>query len=243
MKNEEMSLKNGQVEKNISSFFILHSSFYYLGTDNLGRSVLQRLVQGARIAFHVGIVTSLIAIPLGVLLGLLAGYFGRWVDALCNAISTVFASIPTVLFILALAMIAGEGMLGVYLGISLTTWVSVFRVVRAETLKHRERGYVQAAKVLGYGSGRIMFRHILPNVMHVIIVTFAIRFSAAVSTEVFMSFIGIGVRNEPSWGVMINNARVRLWQGIWWEGAAVTLAVFGLVLAFNLLSDDLRDRG
>lgn len=212
-----------------------------LGTDNLGRDVCLRLLQGTRIAFHVGIVTSAIAIPLGTLLGLLAGYFGRVADALLCAVAASVAAIPAMLLILAIALVAGKGLQGIYLGIGLTTWVGVFRTVRGETLKHRDQGYVQAARALGYGHARILFRHVLPNLLHVVIVAFSVRFPAAVSTEVFMSFLGVGVQNEPSWGVMLNNARVRLWQGVWWEGAAVTLAVFGLVLCFNLLGDALRD--
>jgi peptide/nickel transport system permease protein len=109
-------------------------------------------------------------------------------------------------------------------------------------VKHRDRAYVQAAKVLGYPHFRILFRHILPNVAHIILIQFSIRFPAAVSTEVFISFLGIGVQGEPSWGVMINNARLRLWQGVWWEMAFTTLAIFALVLAFNQLADYLRDR-
>ena len=215
--------------------------FHLLGTDNLGRDVALRLAQGTRIAFHVGIVTTCIAIPLGAFLGLVAGYFRRGVDALLCALATVTASIPSMLLILAIALVAGRGMLGIYLGIGLTTWVGVFRTVRGETLKHRDAGYVQAARALGYGPWRILLRHILPNVSHVIIIAFSTRFPAAVGTEVFMSFLGIGAQDEPSWGVMINNARVRLWTGQWWEGLSVTLAVFGLVLCFNLLGDALRD--
>ena len=214
---------------------------HLLGTDNLGRDVALRLAQGTRIAFHVGIVTSCIAIPLGAFLGLVAGYFrGGW-DALLCALAAIIASIPSMLFILAIALVAGRGMLGIYLGIGLTTWVGVFRTVRGETLKHREAGYVQAMRALGYGPWRILLRHILPNVSHIIIVAFSTRFPAAVGTEVFMSFLGIGAQNEPSWGVMINNARVRLWTGQWWEGLSVTVAVFGLVLVFNMLGDILRD--
>ena len=109
-------------------------------------------------------------------------------------------------------------------------------------IKHRDRPYVQAARVLGYSDARILFRHILPNVMHIVLISFSIRFPAAVGTEVFVSFLGIGVQGEPSWGVMLNNARLRLWQGVWWEMAFVTLAIFGLVLAFNVVADELRDR-
>jgi peptide/nickel transport system permease protein len=214
---------------------------YPLGSDNLGRDVAQRLVQGTRIAFHVGIITSLIALPLGVILGCLGGYFGGRADSFVVWLCATVASMPGLLFILAIAMVVGQGLLGVYLGIGLTTWVSVCRNVRAEVIKHRGRAYVQAAHVLGYSHARIMFRHILPNVAHIILIAFSIRFPAAVATEVFISFLGIGVQGEPSWGIMINNARLRLWQGVWWEMTFVTLAIFALVLAFNHLADALRD--
>jgi peptide/nickel transport system permease protein len=215
---------------------------HWLGTDNLGRSVALRLVQGTRIAFHVGIMTSLIAIPLGVVLGLLGGYFGGRVDSLVVWLCATVASMPGLLFILAISLVVGKGLAGIYTGIGLTTWVGVCRTIRAEVIKHRSRAYVQAARVLGYSHLRILFRHILPNVAHIILIQFSIRFPAAVSTEVFISFLGIGVQGEPSWGVMINNARLRLWQGVWWEMAFSTLAIFVLVLSFNHLADYLRDR-
>ena len=212
-----------------------------MGTDNLGRDVALRLVQGSRIAFHVGIMTSLIAIPLGVLLGLLGGYFGGKMDSFVVWLCATVASMPGLLFILAISMVVGQGLLGIYLGIGLTTWVGVCRTIRAEVMKHKDRAYVQAARVLGYSHARIMFRHILPNVAHIILIQFSIRFPSAVGTEVFISFLGIGVQGEPSWGVMINNARLRLWQGVWWEMTFVTAAIFVLVLVFNHLADELRD--
>jgi peptide/nickel transport system permease protein len=212
-----------------------------MGTDNLGRDVSKRLVQGARIAFHVGIMTSLIAIPLGVLLGLLGGYFGGKTDSVVVWLCASIASMPGLLFILAISMVVGQGLLGIYLGIGLTTWVGVCRTIRAEVMKHRNRAYIQAARVLGYSHFRIMFRHLLPNVSHIILIQFSIRFPSAVATEVFISFLGIGVQGEPSWGIMINNARLRLCQGVWWEMTFVSLAIFLLVLSFNKLADDLRD--
>ena len=218
------------------------SAEHWLGTDNLGRDVGLRLVQGARIAFHVGIMTSLIAIPLGVVLGLLGGYFGGEVDSVVVWLCATVASMPGLLFILAISIVVGKGLLGIYLGIGFTTWVGVCRTIRAEVMKHRDRAYVQAAKVLGYSDMRIMFRHILPNVAHIILIQFSIRFPSAVSTEVFISFLGIGVQGEPSWGVMINNSRSRLWQGVWWEMTFTTLAIFALVFVFNHLADYLRDR-
>lgn len=213
-----------------------------MGTDNLGRDVMRRLVQGTRIAYHVGVMTSLIALPLGVLLGCLGGYFGKWVDALVVWLCATVSSVPALLLILAVSMVVGKGLAGIYWGIGLTTWVGVCRNVRAEVIKHRDRPYVQAERVLGYPWHRILFRHILPNVMHIVLVSFSIRFPAAVGTEVFVSFLGIGVQGEPSWGVMLSDARSRLWQGVWWEMAFVTIAIFGLVLAFNVVADTLRDR-
>ena len=215
---------------------------FVLGTDNLGRSVAERLVQGTRIAFHVGVMTSLIAIPLGVLLGLLGGYFRGWVDSFVVWLSATVASMPGLLFILAISLVVGQGLLGIYLGIGLTTWVGVCRTIRAEVMKQSSRAYVQAARTLGYSHARIMFRHILPNVAHIILIQFSIRFPSAISTEVFISFLGIGVQGEPSWGVMIDNARRRLCQGVWWEMTFTTIAIFVLVLVFNHLADYLRDR-
>lgn len=213
-----------------------------MGTDNLGRDVALRLVQGARIAFHVGVMTSLIAIPLGVILGLVGGYFGGRADSLVVWLCATVASMPGLLFILAVSMVVGQGLMGIYLGIGLTTWVGVCRTIRAEVMKHKAKAYVLAARTLGYSHLRIMFRHILPNVAHIILIQFSIRFPGAVATEVFISFLGIGVQGEPSWGIMINNARLRLWQGVWWEMTFVTLAIFSLVLVFNHLADYLRDR-
>ena len=215
---------------------------FLLGTDNLGRDVALRLVQGTRIAFHVGIVTSLIAIPLGVLLGLLGGYYGGKVDSFVVWLCATVASMPGLLFILAISLVVGQGLWGVYFGIGFTTWVGVCRTIRAEVMKHAHRAYVESAKTLGYSDARIMFRHILPNVAHIILIQFSLRFPSAVSTEVFISFLGIGDASEPSWGIMINNARLRLWQGVWWEMTFATLAIFLLVLAFNQLADYLRDR-
>ena len=215
---------------------------HWLGTDNLGRSVALRLVQGSRIAFLVGVFTSLIAIPLGVVLGLAGGYFGGKTDSFVVWLCATVSSMPSLLFILAIALVAGKGLAGIVAGIGLTTWVATCRTIRAETMKHRSRAYVQAARTLGYSHARIMFRHILPNVAHIVLIQLSIRFPSAVSTEVFVSFLGIGVQGEPSWGVMINNARTRLWQGVWWEMVFTTLAIFSLVLVFNHLADVLRDK-
>jgi ABC-type dipeptide/oligopeptide/nickel transport system permease subunit len=227
--------------QNLAARHLAPCAEHWLGTDGLGRDVLLRLVQGARIAFRVGVVSSLIAIPIGVLLGSLGGYFGGKVDDAVVWISTTFASIPGLLFVLAIAMVVGKGLLGVFLAIGLTTWVGICRLIRAEVLQQKSRGYVLAARALGFSHARILFRHVLPNVVHVALVSFTLRFPASIGTEVFLSFLGIGAQGEPSWGAMISSARLRLWQGMWWELAAVTVSIFAVVLAFNWLGDALRD--
>ena len=230
---QKTNLENAYISPNIN---------YLMGTDGLGRDVMARLIQGVRIAYKVGIITSLIAIPIGVILGCIAAYYGGKIDDIIVWFYSTVASMPGLLFILAIAMIfKGQGLLGIYLGIGLTTWVGLCRLVRGEVLKHKELTYVHSAKVLGISSSKIMFKHILPNIFHIIIVTFTLRFPAAVGTEVIMSYLGIGVQNEPSWGLMIESARMRLWQGMWWEMTFVTIALFLLVLSFNLLGDSLRD--
>ena len=228
-------------EQDLNKQYLPPSAEHWMGTDNLGRDVMRRLIQGVGIAYQVGIVTSLIAIPLGLLLGLLAGYFGGKVDDFVVWLYSTFASMPSILFILAMSLVVGKGLLGVFIGIGLTAWVNLCRLIRGEVLKHKERAYVRAAHALGIGHLRILFRHILPNVLHIVIITFSLQFPAAMATEVFVSFLGIGAQGEPSWGVMIANARMRLWEGVWWEMTFVTLAIFGIVLAFNLFGDALRD--
>jgi peptide/nickel transport system permease protein len=221
--------------------FAKPSPQHLLGTDSLGRDVFRQVIQGTRIAFEVGILTSLIAIPIAVILGALAGYFGKWVDDIIVWLYTVFDSIPGLLFILAIAIVVGKGLVGVCLGIGLTTWVGLCRLIRGEFIKHRDRQYVLAAKSVGIGSFSIMFRHILPNVLHLVIISFSLRFPGAILTEVVLSYLGVGVQGEPSWGIMISDAKLRLWQGHWWELAGATTAMFFIVLAFNLFGDALRD--
>jgi peptide/nickel transport system permease protein len=229
-----------------------------LGTDSLGRDVFLEVVQGTRVAFTVGVFTSLIAIPIAVVLGALAGYFGKRVDDFIVWLYTVFDSIPGLLFIIAMVIVLrtavasshflqlatrvfDPGLLSVCLGIGLTTWVGLCRLIRGEYIKHRDRQYVLAAKSLGAGHFSVIFRHILPNVLHLVIISFSLRFPGAILTEVVLSYLGIGVQGEPSWGVMISDSKVRLWQGQWMELGGATVAMFFIVLAFNLFGDALRD--
>jgi peptide/nickel transport system permease protein len=215
---------------------------WLLGTDILGRSVAERLVHGARIALIVGFVSTGIAIPIGIFFGLLAGYFRKAVDELIVWFYTTVDSVPYILLILALALVLGKGITSVCIAIGITSWVSTCRVVRGEVIRQKELEYVQAARGLGAGHARILFRHILPNVMHLVLIQASLIFVGAVKSEVILSYLGVGVQNAPSWGVMIDDARVELvGRGAWWQFAAATAAMFGLLLAFNVFNDALRD--
>ena len=229
-----------------------------LGTNYAGRDNLSQVIQGTRIAFEIGLLTSVVVIPLGFVLGALAGYFGRKVDTAVVYVYSVVDSVPNILLIMAIAYVVrgaidrsplfqtitqyiDSGLLAVCFGMGFTGWVSLCRLIRAEYLKHRERPYVLAARALGASDASIMFRHILPNVSHLIIINFSLRFPGLILTEAVLSYLGVGIANEPSWGAIINDAKQRLWLGNWWELAGATAAMFFLVLALNLFGDALRD--
>ena len=221
----------------------LHPSLkFWFGTDVLGRSVLQRVLQGTRIALGVGFLSTGIAIPIGVILGSLAGYYRKKIDEIIVWFYTTLDSIPTILLLLALALLMGKGLLSVCIAIGITSWVGTCRVIRAEIIKQRELEYVQAARAIGASHLRILFYHILPNVLHLVLIQTSLGFVYAVKSEVILSYLGVGVQGEPSWGVMIDDARIELLgRGAWWQFAAATLAMFILILAFNLFNDGLRD--
>jgi len=215
---------------------------FWFGTDIFGRDVFQKTLYGVRTALMIGVITSLIAIPIGLVLGAVAGYFGGIVDELVVWFYSALASIPPLLLILTLSLIFGRGLKGVYLAIGLTSWVTLCRLVRGEVIKLKTVEYVQAAKAVGAGHARIIFLHIIPNVFHLVIINFTLRFCYAIKAEVILSYLGIGVElGQPSWGNMIQSARQELQRGVWWQFGAATLAMFFIVLAFNLFGDALRD--
>ncbi|MGB0453048.1 MAG: ABC transporter permease, partial [Bacteriovoracaceae bacterium] len=129
----------------------------------------------------------------------------------------------------------------VCLALGLTSWVTLCRMIRAEVMRHKDREYVQAAESLGAGHFRKLFRHILPNVLHIVIINFSLQFMIAIKSEVILSYLGLGVQGKPSWGRMIDDAKLELARDVWWQLAAATFAMFIIVLAFNLLADALRD--
>lgn len=213
----------------------------WFGTDIFGRSVVMKTFYGAYVSMTVALLSSLIALPVGVTLGALAGYFGGWVDDVITWFYTTISNIPTILLILSLALVLGKGMNSMCIALGTTAWVSICRLIRGEFLKHKEREYVQAAKSLGASNARRIFIHILPNVSHLIIINFSFLFVSAIKTEVTLSYLGLGVQGIPSWGTMIDEAKLELARGVWWQLGASTLAMFVVVLALNLLGDALRD--
>ena len=236
---------------------------HLLGTDYQGRDVLLRASAACSTALKVGLVSGVIAAVIGVSIGACAGYFGGKTDDIAVWIYSTFASMPSLLFILAFALLVSRGYLSpallntvkaaaaclriepstfaVYCAIGLTGWVTLCRTVRAESMKLKKMPYVEAAKVAGVNSITIILRHIIPNVFHLVIIYFTLTFAGAVMLEVIVSYLGFGVQNAPSWGVMISDGQEQLWRGIWWELAAATGFLFILVLALNILGDALRD--
>lgn len=220
---------------------LAHPGRHWLGTDILGRDVLQLALGGARVALLIGGLTSLLAIPLALLFGIAAGYFGKRIDDVVFFVLSTLASIPSLLLLVALVLVLGRGTLQVCIALAVTSWVSFCRVVRAETLKLRELDFVSAARALGVSDAKILWRHILPNVSHLIVITFVLTFSHLVLSEAILSWLGVGI--DGSWGQMIDQARDELARDpvIGWNLGAASAALFGLILAVNRVGDAARD--
>jgi peptide/nickel transport system permease protein len=214
---------------------------HLLGTDILGRDVLYLSLKGARVALLIGGLTSLIAIPLALIFGVGAGYFGGRFDDFVFFLISTLASMPNLLLLIALIMVMGRGTFSVCIALAVTGWVGFCRLARAETLKLRELDYVQAARALGVSEWTIVLKHILPNLAHLIVITFVLMFSGLVLSEAVLSWLGIGV--DGSWGQMIDGARNELSRDpvIWWNIGAAGGALFGLILAVNTVGDAIRD--
>ncbi|NDA55737.1 MAG: ABC transporter permease [Betaproteobacteria bacterium] len=214
-----------------------------LGADKWGRDVLDKTIKGAETSILVGLCAALISTLLGSILGAFSGWYGSWIDDLTNWIYNVFNAIPGILLILAIAAVLdSKGVLSVVMILGVTGWTGVYRLVRGEYLKHRERDYVRAAYAIGASPLRRMFVHVLPNVSHVILVQFSLLTVACIKAEVILSFLGFGVPVDGvSWGTMLTEAQNDLLLGIWWQLAAATLAMAVFVTALSLLTDALRD--
>ena len=213
------------------------------GGDKWGRDVLKKTIKGSETSIFVGIASAVVATFIGTLLGALAGYYGGKVDDFFNWFYSVFSSMPSLLLIFAVAaVLQHKGIVTIILILGLTGWTGVFRLIRAEYLKHKAREYVQAADAIGASNARRMFVHIFPNASHVVLVQLSILVVGFIKAEVILSFLGFGVPVDVvSWGSMLNEAQNELILGKWWQLVAAGSAMALLVTAFSIFTDSLRD--
>jgi peptide/nickel transport system permease protein len=217
--------------------------WHLLGTDTLGKDTLVQTLKACRTALIIGGLTSAIYIPVGALLGILAGYFRRWVDDIVQYFYSVISSIPDILLLVSILMVLGKSLANMSIALGITGWVGLCRLLRGETLRQSQRPYVDAARAIGQSHWRIITRHLLPNVMHLVLINFVLGFSSLVLAEAILSYLGVGAPvGTASWGAMIDSARNELSRQpvVWWNLTAATAALFFLVLALNLFSDSLR---
>ncbi|MDP1899826.1 MAG: ABC transporter permease [Rubrivivax sp.] len=212
------------------------------GGDRLGRDVLAKAVKGSEISVFVGVMAALVATLIGTALGAFGGFFGGKVGDLLEWLYNVFQSIPNILLIFAFAAVVGRGVQSVVVILALTGWTGMYRQVRGEFIKHTSREYVRAAEAMGASRMSRIFRHILPNVSHVVLVRMSLLAVGFIKAEVILSYLGLGVRvDQVSWGTMLAESQSELLLGHWWQLAAATLFMAVFVTAFSLMADALRD--
>lgn len=214
---------------------------HWLGTDNLGRDMWSRIVYGSRVSLLVGVGAVLVSGMIGAVLGLISGYYGKWVDAVIMRIADAFMAIPTILFMLVVLAVVGPGMTTLIFVIGVTNWVSYTRVVRGEVLSIKARDFVKAARAVGASHGRIIARHILPNILSSFIVISGMNVATTIIMEASLSFLGLGIKPpDISWGGMLSDGRQYVATS-WWvatfPGLAITMTVLGVIF----LGDWLRD--
>jgi peptide/nickel transport system permease protein len=217
--------------------------FHLLGTDALGKDTLVQSLRACRTALIIGGVTSAIYLPLGTLFGIVAGYFRRWTDDLIQYIYTVLYSIPEILLLISILLVLGKSLANMSFALAITQWIGLCRLIRGETMRQTERPYIAGARALGQSHWNIITHHLLPNVMHLVLINMVLGFSHLVIAEAMLSYLGVGSPiGTPSWGVMIDSARGELSRepAVWWNLTAATGALFGLVLSLNLFGDALR---
>jgi peptide/nickel transport system permease protein len=214
-----------------------------LGTDFLGRDVLSRLMYGARISLVVALTGTLFAGVIGTLLGVLAGYLGKWWDQVIMRVTDAWLTLPSLVFAILLSSVRGPGLWNVVLILALVFWSRYSRAVRGEVLALRERDFVKLAEINGIGKLTIIFHHLVPNVMNTVMVLFSLQVGVAVIIEASLSFLGVGVPPpEPSWGLMMAQERDSLMDGKWWLAVFPGIGITMLVLSANMLGDWLRVR-
>jgi peptide/nickel transport system permease protein len=212
------------------------------GADRLGRDVLKKALKGAQVSILVGVFAAVLATLIGTLLGAIAGFFGGKVGDLLEWVYNVFTAMPSILLIFAFAAVFPRGVGSVVLILGLAGWTGIYRLVRAEFIKHAVRDYVRSAEAIGASTASRMFRHILPNVSHVVLVQLSIHVVGFIKSEVILSYLGLGVGvDQVSWGTMLADAQSELILGHWWQLAAATILMAVFVTAFSLMTDALRD--
>ncbi|SDU76480.1 ABC transporter permease [Jiangella alkaliphila] len=237
----EQLAPHSATETDVSNRLQSPSGDHWFGTDELGRDVLSRVILGAEVSLRVGAVAVGISLVAGVLIGLLAGYYGRWVDDVLMRLSDVLFAFPAMLMAIAVLAILGPGSTNAMIAIGIVYTPIFARITRASVLSVREEVYVKAARSAGAGDLRIIGRHVLPNVTAPIIVQTSISLAFAILSEAALSFVGLGTQPpDPSWGRMLAEGRGFVEQA-WWMAVFPGLAIFVTVLAFNVLGDALRD--
>jgi len=212
------------------------------GADRLGRDVLDKAIKGAQVSILVGVSAAVVATAIGTLLGAFAGFFGGRIGDFLEWIYNVFTAIPGILLIFAFAAVFPRGVVSVVLILGLAGWTGIYRLVRAEFIKHAGRDYVRSAEAIGASPSSRMFRHILPNVSHVVLVQLSVNVVGFIKSEVILSYLGFGVGvDQVSWGTMLSEAQSELILGHWWQLAAATIFMAVFVTAFSLMTDALRD--
>jgi peptide/nickel transport system permease protein len=228
-------------ERDSSQFRVGPSSDHWFGTDLIGRDVFSRVVYGSRVSLRIGIVSTMIAMMIGVLLGAFAGFVGRWPGSLIMRITDIFLAVPYIVLAIAIATVFGRSENSVIIVLGLTGWLGVCRIVRASFMQLSNMEYVEAARALGFRNGRIMFRHMLPNSLQPIIVYGTIAIGSAILAEAALSFLQVGPQDPtPAWGLMVSQGKGDLANAphlVLFPGLAISLTV----LAFVLVGDGLRD--
>jgi peptide/nickel transport system permease protein len=220
----------------------IYTKRFLLGTDKFGRDMLSRLMAGTIVSLSVGLISVLISLILGIGLGAMAGYFGGWVDDLITWLINVVWSIPTLLLVIAITFALGKGFVQVFIAVGLTMWVEVARVVRGQVLSLRNMEYIEAARALGYSHTRIIYRHVIPNILGPVIVISAANFASAILLEAGLSFLGIGAQIPmASWGQMIKEHYAYITTDMAYLAILPGLCIVVLVLAFMLIGSGLRD--
>jgi peptide/nickel transport system permease protein len=215
---------------------------FFMGTDGLGRDVFSRLLYGARVSLTVGFVAVLVGGTIGTFLGLIAGYFGGWFDALIMSLADIQLAFPFILLAIMFLLVLGPGEVNLILALGLGQWVTYARIARGQTISQREKEYVEAAKALGQSHAGILVTGILPNILAPLIIIASFNVASVILAEAALSFLGLGVPpTVPSWGGMLAESREQLLAGRWWLAVFPGAAIMLTVLSFNILGDWLRD--